>query len=72
MNSELVTVPPPPEGSLRAMRLREVTQATGLSRSTIWRLRREGRFPVARRLSDGVIGWLETDVLQWIRARPFA
>jgi predicted DNA-binding transcriptional regulator AlpA len=37
----------------RAIRTREVTGLTALSRSTLWRLRRRGQFPTPRRLSDG-------------------
>jgi predicted DNA-binding transcriptional regulator AlpA len=56
----------------RAIRTREVTGLTALSRSTLWRLRRRGQFPTPRRLSDGVMGWLSSDVDQWVRSRPLA
>ncbi len=40
----------------------------GISRDTIRRLERDGRFPARRRLSPGRIGWLEFEVLQWVEA----
>jgi prophage regulatory protein len=59
------------QDSGRALRQREVTAMTGLSRSTIWRLRRAGQFPIPRQLSIRVRGWLASDVAAWVRSRPF-
>jgi prophage regulatory protein len=42
---------------------------TGLSRSTRWRLERAGRFPRRLRLSANAIGWLEEELLAWLRER---
>jgi prophage regulatory protein len=50
----------------RILREREVRTATGLSRTTRWRLERAGRFPRKRQLSAGAVGWLESEVLAWI------
>lgn len=54
---------------LRVMRIREVAGCIGLSRATIWRLQREGRFPKQRRLSSNAVGWLAEEVEEWIRTR---
>jgi prophage regulatory protein len=56
----------------RAIRAKEVTERTGPSRSTIWRLRRAGKFPTPRQLSTGARGWISSDVDHWIRSRPLA
>ena len=53
----------------RALRLRDVTEVTSLSRATIERLIREGSFPQARRMG-GVVFWLASEVTAWIRACP--
>jgi prophage regulatory protein len=51
----------------RILRERDVRVITGLSRTTRWRLEREGQFPRKRRLSVGAVGWLESEVLAWIQ-----
>lgn len=53
----------------RFMRAREVARCTGLSRATIWRLQRDGRFPRCRRLSTNAVGWLSDEVEEWVRSR---
>jgi prophage regulatory protein len=58
------------EASMRVMRVKEVVRLTGLSRSTIQRLERAGGFPRRRALSPGAVGWLEDDVVAWLRDRP--
>ena len=57
---------PGPEG--RILRAKEVIKLTGLSRSTLWRLQREGKSPKSRRIGDVAVGWLDTEVLAWIEA----
>lgn len=54
---------------MRLIRINEVVDRTGLSRTTIYRLRQEGRFPEAVNLTGSLVAWLESDVLAWIQAR---
>ena len=54
---------------MRILRLPEVSQATGLSRSTIFRLVQAGDFPSSVRLTARTIGWRIDDVESWIAAR---
>ena len=58
----------------KILRVRQVIAATGLSRTTIWRLgqRRDGSFPKPVRLGPNAIGWREDDVREWIDSRPDA
>ncbi len=49
-----------------------VVSRTGLSRSTINDLREKGKFPKALQLSEGRIGWRESDIDNWINSRPVA
>jgi predicted DNA-binding transcriptional regulator AlpA len=51
------------------LRLPSVMEATGLSRTTIWRLESRGQFPARRRLGPQAIGWLLKDVEEWITTR---
>jgi prophage regulatory protein len=41
---------------------------TTLSRSTIYRLMKNKAFPASIRLSANSVGWLESDVEQWIES----
>ena len=50
-------------------RLPEVTARTGLSRSTIYVLIRQGKFPSQIRLGPRAVGWIETEIVDWIEAR---
>ena len=54
---------------MRILRLPEVSQATGLSRSSIYRLVRSGTFPHSVALTARTIGWYSTDIETWIAAR---
>src|SRR6185503_3863781 len=54
---------------LRFLRFTAVRERTGLSRSTIWRLERQGVFPKHRRISQNAVGWLEQEVNEWMLGR---
>ena len=54
---------------MRVIRLDEILRITSLSRSTIRRLELAGRFPGRLTLSPGVIGWLESDIIDWLKER---
>lgn len=51
----------------RIVSSKEVQELTGLSRTTIWRLERNGEFPARVQLSSTRIGWRFTEVQEWIR-----
>ncbi len=53
----------------RMLRIKEVCQMTGLSRSTIWRLERAGSFPMHYQLSSGRVGWKWSEIQSWIDSR---
>lgn len=48
----------------------EVLITTGLSRMTRWRLEKEGDFPKRRKISSQKVGWLESEIKEWINTRP--
>lgn len=54
----------------RFIRVKEVLEATGLKRSTLFKLVRDGRFPRQRQLTDRATGWLASEVQQWMAERP--
>ena len=53
----------------RILRLREVMARTGLSRTTIYRWRRAGRFPQPVRLGTRNVGWIESELEAWMVER---
>ena len=57
----------------RVLRIKEVVERTGLSRSTLDRLVKSGDFPEARQLGrkgSRAKGWLLSEVEDWIVNRP--
>ncbi len=54
------------------VRLREVVQLTGLSRSSIYRAEAAQRFPARIRVSPRVTAWRRDELEQWIAERPRA
>lgn len=52
------------------LRQREVVKVTGLSRSTIFRLRKAGQFPApTHNLGVRMMAWDTSAVLAWIEAK---
>lgn len=56
------------------LRVKDVTQRTGLARATLYQKVREGTFPAPIRLSDDgrSVGWLGSEVSRWIDERIHA
>ncbi len=54
---------------VRFLRLPEVLARTGLSRSTIYVRLEQGRFPQPISLGARAVGWIETEVDEWMRER---
>lgn len=64
-NHQLNTSPP----TDKIIRSKDVQELTGLSRTTIWRLEREGKFPARVPLTASNVGWRLTDLQEWIKSR---
>lgn len=52
------------------MRRPAVEAVTGLSKSGLYKLINEGRFPAPRRIGTRACAWLRNDVEAWINSRP--
>ena len=52
------------------LRTADVIRRTGLSRTTLWRLERQGDFPARVSLGVNSVGWKEEEVARWIDTRP--
>jgi prophage regulatory protein len=53
----------------RFVREPECQRITGLSRSTRWRLERARKFPRRCRISTGAVGWLLSELEEWVAAK---
>ena len=51
------------------LRLPKVKAITGLSRSTIYLRMSEGKFPKHISLGSRAVGWLKTEVSEWMEER---
>ena len=50
----------------RILRRPEVEKLTGLSRATLYLRMSQSTFPKSIPLGGRIVGWLESDILQWI------
>ncbi len=55
--------------SQTVLRLSAVIEVTGLSKSTIYALIKLGDFPLPIKLGERSVGWLESEVQDWLSAR---
>lgn len=53
----------------KIVRLSAAKDWTGLSRSTIYAMMKNGTFPKSLSLGARAIGWLESDIQAWIDSR---
>ena len=54
---------------MRYLRLPEVMRMTGLSKASIYRGMESGDFPRNKKLGPRCVGWLSTDVYDWMMRR---
>ena len=51
------------------LRLPQVLEICGLSRSSVYSMMKDGSFPKGFRLGTRAVGWRSTDIKQWIDNR---
>nr|WP_246499999.1 AlpA family transcriptional regulator [Azospirillum soli] len=56
----------------RLLAVKQVQDRTTLSRATIYRLERDGKFPRLVSLGAGRVAWLESEVEGWVTAQVAA
>lgn len=54
---------------MRVIRLKAVMDYTGLARSTIYKYIKEGLFPKPISLGSRSVGWIQSEVEEWILVR---
>lgn len=55
---------------MRVLGIQKVEERVGVTRSTIDRWEKAGRFPARRQLGEGAVGWLETEIDEWLQSLP--
>ncbi|HCG7194491.1 AlpA family phage regulatory protein [Vibrio parahaemolyticus] len=62
---------------VRVISLKEVIKKTSMSKSSVYRGMKAGKFPLAIRLDDGDINtdarrvaWFESEIEEWLQRRP--
>jgi prophage regulatory protein len=50
----------------------EVEKITGLSRSTLYLMMSEGKFPRPIRMTAKAVAWPENKLAEWLKSRPAA
>ncbi|HCG9113757.1 helix-turn-helix transcriptional regulator [Vibrio parahaemolyticus] len=54
---------------MRFLRLQDVMSLTGLGRSTIYKFMDEDIFPKTIQLGGRAVGWLESEIEEWMESR---
>lgn len=57
---------------MKILRRDDVLAMIGLSRSTLYNLVRDGRFPAPISIGQRAVGWRLSDVDEWVASRPQA
>ena len=59
---------------MKILKVKDITEITGLNRVTIWRMENRGEFPQRMKLSDSgrSVGWLKSDIEAWLQSRKKA
>lgn len=57
------------EKNIRYLREPQVFDITKLSKTTRWRLEKEGKFPKRRQISPNCVAWVESELNDWLESR---
>jgi predicted DNA-binding transcriptional regulator AlpA len=58
--------------SLNIIRPAELAKILSVSTATLWRMERRNELPPRKQISRRVVGWVESDLIQWLKERPNA
>jgi prophage regulatory protein len=57
------------ENKTVVIRRKKLLELIGVSSATQWRMEKAGLFPARRRLGKGSVGWILSEVEEWIKNR---
>ncbi|MCC5913384.1 MAG: AlpA family phage regulatory protein [Balneolaceae bacterium] len=55
---------------IKIIRPAELAKLLSVSRSTIWRMVQNGELPPCRKVSNRCVGWIESDIMEWVTNLP--
>lgn len=58
--------------SLQIIRPKELAELLSVSQVTLWRMEKRGELPKRKQISSRAVGWLESDIKEWLENRPDA
>jgi prophage regulatory protein len=64
-----LTLTAPPSRPTNILRLSQVTEIIGLSRTSIYRLMKLGLFPKSIKIGISAVGWVQSEIEMWITER---
>jgi prophage regulatory protein len=54
---------------MKFLRSAQVAEKVGLSKVSLWRLEKLGKFPKRRQLGPNSVAWVEQEIEEWMRQR---
>ena len=57
---------------MKVLRWQALYEKVQLARTTVWRLERDGLFPRRIQIGPNSVGWIESDVEDWMKSRSSA
>jgi len=58
--------------TLSIIRPSELAEILSVNPVTIWRMEKRGDLPPRKKISNRCVGWLESDIKEWLESRPDA
>jgi len=58
--------------SLKIIRPKELAELLSISTVTLWRMEKRGELPKRKQISSRAVGWLESEIEEWLKTRPDA
>jgi len=56
--------------TLQIVRPKQLAQLLSVSTVTIWRMEKRGELPRRKQISSRTVGWLESEIKEWLEKRP--
>lgn len=57
---------------MKILRPSQLAQILSVSKPTLWRMEKRGELPPRRKISKRTVGWLSSEIEEWLESRPDA
>jgi len=55
---------------MKIIRPKQLAKILSVSTVTLWRMEKRGELPPRIKISTRAVGWLESDIKEWLKNRP--